>query len=70
MNLTNWNPFREMDEFFNDYRGWFGRNLPQSGLPENVDEKNIRAESKDGVLKIHLPKAAENKAEPRKIAVK
>lgn len=25
-------------------------------LPENIDTKNVRAESKDGVLKVHIPK--------------
>jgi HSP20 family molecular chaperone IbpA len=27
-------------------------------LPENVEEKSIRAETKDGVLYVHLPKKA------------
>jgi HSP20 family protein len=27
-------------------------------LPENVEEKAIRAESKDGILYVHLPKRA------------
>ena len=25
-------------------------------LPDNIDAKNVRAESKDGVLKVHIPK--------------
>jgi HSP20 family molecular chaperone IbpA len=26
-------------------------------VPDNIDDKGIRAESKDGVLTVHLPKA-------------
>lgn len=37
-------------------------------LPENVDEKNIKAEFKDGVLSVHLPKAA--KAKPKGSEIK
>lgn len=31
-------------------------------LPDNVDTKNIRAETKDGVLRVHVPKAESGKA--------
>jgi HSP20 family protein len=33
-------------------------------LPDNVEEKSIRAESKDGILYVHLPKRA--KADKRR----
>ncbi len=36
------------------FRGAFSRSF---SVPENIDEKAIRAESKDGVLTVHLPKA-------------
>jgi HSP20 family protein len=36
-------------------------------LPEQVDVENITAQSKDGVLRVHLPKRAETK--PRQIKV-
>lgn len=48
----------------------FGRFLSRFGpLPPTVDQKNIAAEYKDGVLGLHLPKRAEQKAGRVKIAV-
>jgi HSP20 family protein len=44
--------------------GTFGRTFT---LPSTVDVENIRAESKDGVLRLFLPKKAETK--PRQIKV-
>jgi HSP20 family protein len=38
-------------------------------LPEDVDAEGIRAESKDGVLMLHLPKVEGEKARPRAIDV-
>ena len=38
-------------------------------LPEDVDVKAIRAESKDGVLTIHLPRTTVEKARPVAITV-
>jgi HSP20 family protein len=38
-------------------------------LPDYVDAKNIHAESKDGVLRIHVPKAKTRKSEPLAIEV-
>ena len=38
-------------------------------LPEDIDVKSIRAESKDGVLTIHLPRLAVEKARPVAITV-
>ena len=38
-------------------------------LPDYVDANNIHAESKDGVLRIHVPKAKTMKSEPWAIAV-
>lgn len=35
------------------FRGAFSRSF---AIPDNIDEKGIRAESKDGVLTVHLPK--------------
>ncbi|NCC27936.1 MAG: Hsp20/alpha crystallin family protein, partial [Gammaproteobacteria bacterium] len=45
-------------------RGSFVRSLR---LPENVDLENAKAEFKDGVLEIHLPKT--EKTERRRIEV-
>jgi HSP20 family protein len=38
-------------------------------LPEQVDVEHITAQSKDGVLRIHLPKKAETKPRQIKVAV-
>jgi len=38
-------------------------------LPDDVDTSTIRAESKDGVLTIHLPRTAHEKVRPRAITV-
>jgi HSP20 family protein len=38
-------------------------------LPDNVDANSIRAEGKDGVLRIHIPKATNKKSEPVAIEV-
>ncbi len=38
-------------------------------LPEDVDPKLIKAESKDGVLMVHMPKAEVPKARPLSISV-
>jgi HSP20 family protein len=46
--------------------GFFERVLP---LPENVNEEQIHCEFRDGVLKIHLPKTAEQKPRERRIPI-
>jgi HSP20 family protein len=38
-------------------------------LPEDVDAKKIRAESKEGVLTVHLPRVAVEKARPLAITI-
>jgi len=38
-------------------------------LPDDVDVKAIRAESKDGVLTVHMPRTAVEKARPLAISV-
>ena len=45
--------------------------LIESGflLPEDVDVTAIRAESKDGVLTVHMPRMAVEKARPVSISV-
>jgi HSP20 family protein len=48
----------------------FGRFLSRFGpLPQTVDQKNIAAEYKDGVLSLRLPKRAEQKTGRVKIQV-
>ena len=48
------------------YYGSFSRSFT---LPENVDVKRVKATSKDGVLRIVLPKTEEKRAEPLEIDV-
>jgi HSP20 family protein len=48
------------------YQGSFARSF---SLPENVDEKNIRAETKDGVLTIHMPKTKTEKTKAIEVKV-
>ncbi|MGD9843222.1 MAG: Hsp20/alpha crystallin family protein [Steroidobacteraceae bacterium] len=47
------------------FYGTFSRSF---SLPENIDANHIRAESKDGVLRIHVPKTTATK--PKAITVK
>ena len=48
------------------YFGMFERSFV---LPEDVDTKAIRAEAKEGVLTIHLPRSAVEKARPLAITI-
>jgi HSP20 family protein len=48
------------------YYGSFARRF---ALPDNVDENAIRAESKDGLLLIHIPKQKVELPKPRQITV-
>ena len=49
------------------YYGSFRRRFT---LPEDADAEKIRAESKDGVLTVHVPKREIEKRKPLQIAVK
>lgn len=46
------------------FYGSFSRSF---SLPDNVDTKGIRAESKDGVLRVHIPKS--EVAKPKSITI-
>ncbi len=144
MNITRWEPFREMEDFFRQYSPMLGRSLRRSGgeetnwtpladitetdkeylikaelpevkkedvkitledgvitltgerrhekeqkdeneirvesfygtfsrsfaLPDNVDPNGVRAESKDGVLRVRIPKKQASKTKPISIEVK
>lgn len=48
------------------YYGTFERTFV---LPDDVDAKQIHAESKEGVLYIHLPRVAVEKTHPRAITI-
>jgi HSP20 family protein len=143
MNITRWEPFREVEEMFRQYAPVFGRGVRRNGdggdwtpvadiietdkeyvikaelpevkkedvkvtldnnvltisgerrqekehkdgneirveslygtfsrsfsLPENVDAKSVRAESKDGVLRVRIPKTETAAAKPVQIEIK
>ncbi len=142
MNMTRWNPFSEMDDFFKSYNRALARNQSHEGLlsadwspsvditendneflikaelpevkkedidinvnngvvtisgerhseakdekehrierfygsfsrsfslPDNVNEEDINAENKDGMLYLHLPKSAAEKPKKIKVDVK
>jgi HSP20 family protein len=46
----------------------YGRFLRRFTLPDSVDESQVKAEFKDGILALHLPKT--EKAKPRAIEVR
>jgi HSP20 family protein len=46
--------------------GTFARRF---ALPENADEQSIRAESRDGVILIHIPKQKVVQPQPRQITI-
>jgi HSP20 family protein len=46
----------------------YGRFARSFALPESVDEQKLSAEFRDGLLKIHLPKA--EKAKPRSVEIR
>jgi len=57
------------DNSHNDLRieSFYGAFSRSFALPQDVDAKQIRAESKDGVLRVHLPKTEVSK--PRSIEI-
>jgi HSP20 family protein len=49
---------------------FYGRFSRSFRVPDDVDASGIKAESSDGVLKLHLPKTEAKKAEAVKIAIR
>ncbi len=47
----------------------YGSFARRFALPENVDEQAIRAESRDGVILIHIPKHKVEQPQPRQIEI-
>jgi len=47
----------QKDEKFHRIESYYGNFLRSFTLPDAIDEEAIRAESKEGVLTIHVPKA-------------
>lgn len=47
----------------------YGSFARRFALPENADEQSIRAESRDGVILIHIPKQKVVQPQPRQITI-
>jgi HSP20 family protein len=47
----------------------YGSFARRFALPENADEQAIRAESRDGVILIHIPKHKVEQPQPRQIEI-
>ncbi len=54
----------QKDEKFHRVESYYGSFLRSFALPDAIEEEAIKAESKDGVLTIHVPKA---KSEAKKL---
>jgi HSP20 family protein len=59
----------QQDEKFHKVETYYGNFSRSFALPEAVDEAAIRAESKDGVLTIHVPKTKVETKKPTTIKV-
>ena len=59
------------DETFHRIESLYGKFTRTFALPNNVDSDKVRAECKDGVLRVHLPKLKDaGKDDAKKIEVK
>ena len=47
---------KEDDETFHRVESFYGKFSRTFVMPDNIDESKIKAECKDGMLKVHLPK--------------
>ena len=59
----------QKDEKFHRVESFYGAFSRSFSLPEGIDATAIRAESKDGVLTIHVPKAKPESKKPTTIKV-
>lgn len=48
---------------------YYGRFERSFNLPENVAQEKVAAESRDGVLRVHLPKTESSRSGPKRIAI-
>src|ERR1700757_1322152 len=60
---------QQKDEKFHKIESFYGSFSRSFSLPEGTDASAIRAESKDGVLTIHVPKAKAETKKPTTIKV-
>jgi HSP20 family protein len=59
----------QKDEKFHKIESYYGNFLRSFALPDAIDEEAIKAESKDGVLTIHVPKVKSEAKKPTTIKV-
>jgi HSP20 family protein len=59
----------EKDEKSHRVERFYGTFRRSFSLPDDADAKHIRAESKDGVLKVHVPKLKVEKAKATQIKI-
>jgi HSP20 family protein len=60
---------REENEKLHRVERVYGSFARRFALPENADEQAIRAESRDGVIRIHIPKQKVVQPQPRQIEI-
>jgi HSP20 family protein len=60
---------RQEKDRFHRVERQYGSFTRRFSLPENVDETAIRAESKDGILTVHIPKQKVEEPKARQISV-
>jgi HSP20 family protein len=60
---------REETEKLHRVERVYGSFARRFALPENADEQGIRAESRDGVILIHIPKVKVVQPQPRQITI-
>jgi HSP20 family protein len=60
---------REETEKLHRIERSYGSFMRRFSLPENADESGIRAESRDGVILIHIPKVKVVEPQPRQIEI-
>jgi HSP20 family protein len=58
----------EKGKKFHRVERYYGSFLRTFTVPDNVDETKVKAEFKDGILNVHLPKT--EKAKPKAVEVK
>ena len=60
---------REENERVHRVERYYGSFARRFALPENADEQGIRAECRDGVIVIHIPKQKQVEQQPRQIQI-
>ena len=60
---------RDKNEKMHRIERFYGSFARRFALPENADEQGIRAECRDGVIVIHIPKQKQVEQQPRQIQI-